>query len=63
MSVNEEALSLPPIEKIHLIDELLLSLDLPSKELDEIWSQEVEERIKAYDKGISETEVFAKYRL
>jgi hypothetical protein len=31
MSVNEEVLSLPSIDKIHLIDELLLSIDLPSK--------------------------------
>ncbi|MGB5866955.1 MAG: addiction module protein [Arcobacteraceae bacterium] len=65
MSVNEEALTLNPIEKIQLIDELLLSLDVPSKEIDEIWSKEVEDRIKAYDDGliksVTSTDVFAKY--
>ena len=58
MSVNEEALTLNPIEKIQLIDELLLSLDEPSKE--------IEDRIEGYDKGlinsIPVSEVFSKYK-
>ena len=66
MSINEEALTLNPIEKLQLIDELLLSLDIPSKEIDEIWANEVENRIKAYDDGliksIPESEVLAKYK-
>jgi len=66
MSVNEEALTLNPIEKIQLIDELLLSLAEPSKEIDDIWAKESEDRIDAYDKGliksVSSTEVFSKYK-
>ena len=66
MSVNEEALTLNPIEKIQLIDELLLSLDEPSKEIDEIWAKEIEDRIEAYDKGLINSvpvsEVFSKYK-
>lgn len=58
MSVNEEALTLNPIEKIQLIDELLLSLDEPSKE--------IEDRIGAYDKGLINSvpvsEIFSKYK-
>lgn len=58
MSVNEEALTLNPIEKIQLIDELLLSLDEPSKE--------IEDRIGAYDKGLINSvpvsKIFSKYK-
>jgi putative addiction module component (TIGR02574 family) len=46
-----EVLSLKPLEKIQLIDELLLSLDMPNKELDEIWAEESERRIEAYETG------------
>jgi putative addiction module component (TIGR02574 family) len=66
MSIKEEVLTLKPIEKIQLIDELLLSLDLPSKEIDEVWAKEVEKRIEAYDAGliksVSSSEVFSKYK-
>jgi len=58
MSVNEEALTLNPIEKIQLIDELLISLDEPSKE--------IEDRIGAYDKGfinsVPVSKIFSKYK-
>jgi len=51
MSVREEIMSLKPLEKIHLVDELLLSLDTPSNVLDSIWLEEIEARVKAYDNG------------
>lgn len=66
MSVKEEIQAMTPLEKIHLIDELLLSLDMPNKEIDKIWAEEAEKRIKAYDEGkikaIPVEEVFAKYK-
>lgn len=65
MSAREEILSMKPIEKIHLIDELLLSLNLPEKEIDTLWENETESRIEAYNQGklkaVSESEVFSKY--
>ena len=65
MSVKEEALSLNPLDKIQLIDELLLSLDTPNKELDEIWVEESERRIEAYEIGKTKASdvhtVLAKY--
>ena len=65
MSIKEEALILKPIERLHLIDELLLSLDIPTKEIDDIWAEEVEKRVQAYDNGlikaIPANEVFKKY--
>ena len=67
MSIKEEVLALKPIEKLQLIDELLLSLDRPNKDFDEIWAEEVEKRIDAYDKGqilnIEAKEVFKRYGL
>ena len=66
MSVNEQALSLNPIEKIQLIDELIQSLDLPDKELDKLWLEEAESRMKAYENGemkaIPAEKVFEKYK-
>jgi len=67
MSILEEALTLKPIERLHLVDELLLSLDVPTKEIDLMWAEEVEKRIEAYDRNeistLSSQEVFAKYKL
>ncbi|MFA9240506.1 MAG: addiction module protein [Candidatus Paceibacteria bacterium] len=66
MSIYDEAMSMKPLEKIHLIDELLKSLDLPNQNIDELWKREIEDRIKAYDKGeiesVSIDEVFSKYK-
>ncbi len=65
MIATEEILSLKPLDKIQLIDELLLSLDMPNKELDEIWVEESERRIEAYETGKTQAhdvyEVLAKY--
>ena len=67
MSIVEEALTLKPIERLHLVDEILLSLDVPTKEIDFLWAEEAEKRLQAYNKGevkiLSSQEVFAKYRL
>lgn len=50
---------------MHLIDQLLLSLDLPNNELDKIWTEEAERRIDAYEGGkthaVDVYEVPAKY--
>ncbi len=50
--VLNEALTLPPIERAALIEELLSSFDFPDRErLDRLWAAESEERIDAYDRG------------
>ena len=50
--VLNEALSLPPIERAALIEELLSSFDFPDRErLDRLWAAESEDRIDAYDRG------------
>ncbi len=59
----EEALSLPPSERAEVIDILLASLDsCPDRKIDELWGQEAEDRIDAFDRGeikaIPASEVF-----
>jgi len=50
--VIEEALSLPPVERAELADRLLSSLDSPSgRIIDELWAQEAEDRIDAFERG------------
>ena len=64
--IFKKALTLKSTEKAQLIDMLLSSLDKPDKEIDELWAQESEDRIDAYDQGeikaISLKKVLQKYR-
>ena len=46
-----QALDLPANERAILAEQILLSLDLPDAELDELWAVEVESRIDEYEKG------------
>ncbi len=43
--VFKEVLTLPPMEKIDLVDQILASLDRHDKEIDALWSQELENRL------------------
>ncbi len=65
-TIFKEALTLKPSEKAQLIDKLISTLDKSDKEIDELWSREVEDRIDAYEKGnikaISLEDVLKKYR-
>lgn len=67
MSILEDALILKPVERLHLVDAILLSLDVPTEEVDVLWMEEVEKRVEAYNRGELNTtpsnEVFAKYKL
>ncbi|MDZ7813758.1 MAG: addiction module protein [Ideonella sp.] len=58
---------LPRVERERLVDELLESLNEPAAaELDTAWSDEIERRLAAYDRGEIEAlpvqDVFAKAR-
>ena len=47
-----EALNLSPTERAELIEELLSSFGSSERErLDDLWSEECESRIDAYDRG------------
>jgi putative addiction module component (TIGR02574 family) len=58
--------SLPDIEKIELVDSILMQLDKPDPEIDRIWADEARRRWKAYKSGKLETvpydKVMSKYR-
>ena len=63
----EAALSLPPAERAELTARLLTSLDPPpDKKIDELWAQEAENRLDAFDRGdiktVSAKNVFGKHR-
>lgn len=58
--------SLPDIEKIELVDSILMQLDKPDPEMDRIWADEARKRWQAYKTGKLETvpyeKVMNKYR-
>lgn len=64
--ILKEALSLSSNEKVELVDELLVSLDKPSPEIEKTWAEEAEKRIDAIDQGkiktVSLEEVLKKYK-
>ncbi|MEW6079507.1 MAG: addiction module protein [Thermodesulfobacteriota bacterium] len=65
-NILKEALALKPSEKALLIDKLISTLDRPDQQIDELWAEEVEGRIDAYEQGklksLSLEEILQKYR-
>ena len=62
-----EALSLPSDARVSLVEQLLMSLNLPTQaEIDRLWVEEAERRVSQIDRGdaqlIPGDEVFAKNR-
>jgi putative addiction module component (TIGR02574 family) len=50
--ILKDALSLPPSERVALVEHLLASLDSPPrKHIDVLWGQEAEDRIEAFERG------------
>ncbi|NTU42124.1 MAG: addiction module protein [Nitrospirales bacterium] len=47
----EEALKLKPEDRFALVEGLIRSLDEPDKNIDAIWAEEAERRLKAYREG------------
>ncbi|MDR4459680.1 MAG: addiction module protein [Nitrospirales bacterium] len=64
--ILNQALGLPPVEKAHLVDCLLASLDKPDQAIDNLWREEVEKRIEAYQAGkilsVSLQQALSKYQ-
>ena len=62
----KEVLTLTPVEKAEIVDQLLKSLDVPDDDLDSLWQKEAEDRINAYDRGqlpsVSVEEAISKYK-
>ena len=49
--ILKQALKLKPQEKFLVLEGLLESLDMPDKNIDQIWYEESEKRLKAYRNG------------
>jgi putative addiction module component (TIGR02574 family) len=49
--IIESALKLSPPEKLFIVESILKSLDEPNKEIESIWLEEAEKRLKAYREG------------
>jgi putative addiction module component (TIGR02574 family) len=47
----EAVLQLSPVERFILVDSVMKSLDKPDEDLNEVWLDEAERRLKAYDEG------------
>ncbi len=62
----DKAISLPPLERIELIETLFFSLDSEKERsrIDQLWAIEAEDRLKAYEDGtmksVSVKDVFEK---
>lgn len=64
--IVSEALSLSAVERLNIVDNLLLSLDKPDPEIDKLWQKEAESRLHGYKTGkiksISLLQALSKYR-
>jgi len=49
--IQQQALKLSDLEKIHLIELLMDDLDRPSPQVEKLWIEESEKRYKAYKQG------------
>ena len=49
--IIESAIKLSPQEKLLIVDSILRSLDEPDKEIEDIWLQESERRLKLFCEG------------
>ena len=49
--IARQALKLTSAERSDLVDLLLKSLDQPDPEIDSVWAEEAEKRLRAIDEG------------
>jgi putative addiction module component (TIGR02574 family) len=63
--ILENALALPAIERAVIVESLLTSLDHPDASIDELWAEEAEKRLAAFEAGQMEAipadEVFKEF--
>lgn len=66
IALSEQAVQLPPIERMALVEQILDSLDVPDPSMDALWAQEADDRLAAYRRGeiraVPLSEVLAKYQ-
>ena len=50
-TLSAEAVQLPPVERMALVDHILDSLDEPDTSVDALWAKEADDRLTAYRRG------------
>jgi putative addiction module component (TIGR02574 family) len=67
LKLHKEVESLPDVQKLQLVDALLIELDKPDPEIDKVWADEAHRRWKAYKSGkmkaIPYQEVMRKFKV
>lgn len=67
ITLSEQAVQLPPVERMALVERILDSLDTPDPSVDALWAHEADDRLAAYRRGevraVALSEVVAKYQL
>lgn len=53
--IIEEALHLKPQERYIIIENLVHSLNQPNEEIDKVWIEETQKRLRAYKEGTAKT--------
>ena len=65
-ALSEQAVQLPPVERMVLVEQILDSLDEPDPSMEALWAQEADDRLAAYRRGeilaVPLSEVLAKYQ-
>ncbi len=63
--ILQEALALPAIERVLIVESLLSSLDRPDPRMDDLWAAAAEDRLAAFEAGrmkaIRAEDVFAEF--
>lgn len=66
-TLSAQAVSLPPEERMALVECILDSLDQPDASLDALWAKEADDRLAAYRRGeiraLALSDVIAKYQV
>ncbi len=66
-ALSEQAVQLPPVERMALVERILDSLDAPDPSMEALWAREADDRPAAYRRGevcaVALSDVLAKYRV
>ncbi len=65
-SLLNDVLALPVNERIEVVEKLLQSLDVPNRQIEEVWAREADIRVENFDNGrldsVSAEDVLKKYK-
>jgi putative addiction module component (TIGR02574 family) len=66
-ALSKQAVQLPPVERVALVEHILDSLDAPDPSIEALWAAEADDRLAAWRRGeiraATLSEVLAKYQV